>query len=234
MKNSVKRLFLCALALLLTVAFCGCDRIVGLRGEQKSSSSSFDSRYDKTPDQGMAPYDVYSYYQNAYMAQCYLMNFCAGSGAPIVEDDTVKDGDITYARCNTNFFKTAKEFEDLLKLFFDGEFLKKLQENAGIGDPNPKYKDFNGVAYMRTDTIGDEMSFKMDSNTFEIVENTVDCIKYTVNGKYTYGDATIDAQHRIILDKINGSWRTTYWMIDDLAQSSSSSASSEATSSSAN
>ena len=181
----------------------------------------------------MAPYDIYSRFQNVYMAQCYLMNFCAGEGTPIIEDDTVKDGDLTYARCNTSFFQTTKEFEDLLKLFFGGEFLKKLQENAGIGDTNPKFKDFNGVAYMRTDTIGEPIKFTMDFDTFEIVENTVDCIKFTINGTYTYGETVTDAQNRIIFDKIDGSWRTTYWMVDDLSQVSSSASSEAASSSSA-
>ena len=229
-----KRLLLCTLALTLFVAACGCDRIVGLRGEQVSSSSSFDSRFDKTPDMGMSPYDVYSFFENAYLAQCYLMNFCAGSGTEYYKDDTVKlDNGLTYARCNTGMFTTQKEFEDLLKLFFDGEFLEKLQENAAIGDEYPKYKDFNGVAYVCLDQLGEKMTFNLDLSTFEIVENTTDCIKFTVEGDYSYGETEQRSLNKIILDKINNNWRTTYWMVEDINESSSGNGSSSAESSSA-
>lgn len=229
----LKKILLCTLALCLFAAFCGCDRIVGLRGEQTVSSSSFDPLYDKTPEQGMAPYEVYSHFENIYLAQIWMMNFSAGDGTPYHEDDTVKlENGLTYARCNTGFFNTAKEFEDLLKLFFAGEFLENLQEEAAIGDDYPKYKDFNGAAYVCLDQLGQKMSFDVDLGTLEIVENTVDTIKLTVEAVYTYGDTVQDSLCRIILSKIGTAWRTTYWMVDPLEESSSGASSDSASSAS--
>lgn len=220
------------IAALLTAALlfslAACDRIVGPRGNNNAnnnngSQSTDDPRFVKQPGEGMSEYDVYSYFETCYYPACFAVQYYAGSGLEYIESETVELDGHTWAPSAVSTFQTLESMTSYVEMFFTGSFLDNLKRVAGMSDDSdvvPRYRDIDGKLYVRTDEPNEPMMFHPDLDTFELVENTEEQIKFTV-------DAELNGKNyelRVIMSPFGESgWKMSYWYPEAKDASSESS-----------
>ncbi|MBQ6552249.1 MAG: hypothetical protein IJL83_01325 [Clostridia bacterium] len=223
----LKRLVPLLLIAALLFSLAACDRIVGPRGKDNnrntSSQSTEDPRFVKQPGQGMSEYDVYSYFENCYYPACWAVEYYGGKGLDYVESETIELDGHTWAPSAVSTFQTLESMTSYVEMFFTGGFLDNLKHAAGMsGDSDvvPRYRDVDGKLYVRTDEPNESMFFSIDLDTFTMVENTEEQIKFTV-------DAALDGklyELRVILSPYGESgWKMSYWYPEEKDASSESS-----------
>ena len=227
MKN--RKLIFTVIALLLAAALLigasACDKIVGdgKRGQQAvDTTSTEDPRFIKQPGEGMSEYDVYSYFERCYYPACFAIQYYGGKGLDYVESEEIELDGHTWAPSAVSTFSTLEEMESYVEMFFTGGFLDDLKRTAGMSDDSdvvPRYRDIDGKLYVRTDEQNESLMFRPDLDTFELVENTEERIKFTCDA--TLNDKTYEL--RIILSPVGQGWKMSYWYPESKDQSSESS-----------
>ena len=226
--KTLKRIIPLLLALTLAFGAAACDRIVGPRGNgnnnrRASSESTDDPRYIKQPGQGMSEYDAYSYFERCYYPAAWAVEYYAGKGLDYVEAETIELDGHTWAPSAVSTFETLESMTSYVEMFFGGSFLDDLKRVAGMSDDSeavPRYRDVDGKLYVRTDEPNDPLFFNINLDTFTMVENTEEAIKFTV-------DARVDGELyelRVILSPVTETgWKMTYWYPEKKDSSSGSS-----------
>ena len=225
----LKRLIPLLLIAALALALASCDRIVGPRenGNQKnrntSSQSTDDPRFIKQPGEGMSEYDTYRYFERCATPACWAVEYYGGKGLDYVESETIELDGHTWAPSAVSTFQTLENMTSYVDMFFTGGFLDDLKRAAGMSDDSdvvPRYRDVDGKLYVRTDEPNDTLFFNINLDTFTMVENTEEAIKFTV-------DARLDEELyelRVILSPVSETgWKMSYWYPekkDDSSQSS--------------
>ena len=213
----------------LALALASCDRIVGPRenGNQKnrntSSQSTDDPRFVKQPGEGMSEYDTYCYFERCATPACWAVEYYGGKGLDYVESETIELDGHTWAPSAVSTFQPLENMTSYVDMFFTGSFLADLKRSAGMSDDSdvvPRYRDVDGKLYVRTDDPQESLLFHPDLDTFTMVENTEEQIKFTV-------DAMLNGtvyELRIILSPFgeNG-WKMSYWYPEAKDASSESS-----------
>ena len=231
MKN--RKLIFAVIALLLAAALLlgtsACDRIVGPRGNNNAnanknsgSESTDDPRYVKQAGQGMSEYDIDNRFETYCTPMCFAIEYYGGKGLDYVAGQEIELDGHTWAPSALAMFDTLESIESYVDMFFTGGFLKDLRTTAGMeGDEYaPRYRDVDGKLYVRTDEPNESLMFSIDLDTFTIVSNTEEEIKFTV-------DATLNGglyELRIIMSPVGESgWKISYWYPEPKDSSSESS-----------
>ena len=205
MKN--RKIIFAVIALLLAAALLlgasACDKLVGPRGnnantnKNNGSESTDDPRYVKQPGQGMSEYDIYTRFETYCTPMCFAIEYYGGKGLDYIAEQEIELDGHTWA-------------PSALAMFFTGGFLSDLRTIAGMeGDEYPpRYRDVDGKLYVRTDEPNESLMFYPDIDTFTVVANTEEEIKFTVDA--TYNGKLYEL--RIIMSPVGESgWKISYW-----------------------
>ena len=212
--TTLKRILAILAVVAIAFSLASCDRIVGPRDnnadKNTGSESTDDPRFVKQPGAGMSEYDVYSYFERCATPACWAVQYYGGSGLQYLESGTIELDGHTWAPSAISTFDTLDSMESYVEMFFTGGFLSDLKRTAGMSDDSdvvPRYRDVDGKLYVRTDEPNESLLFYPDLDTFEIVENTEEEIKFTVDA--TLNDKTYEL--RVILSPVGEGWKMSYW-----------------------
>ena len=225
-KSLTKTVLLLLVCAALALCAVGCDRIVGPnagknnpgRTGSSSSESSVDPLHSVAEGEGMSQYDIHEFFGTYGMPFCTAINYFGGEGTPYNSKQIIEDNGVHWAP-TTTIYETLADLENYASVFFGGSFLSDLRTVAGLegDDYPPRYRDINGKLYIRTDDLNEPLKFDLDSKTIEVVSNTVNEVKLTIDG--TLNDKP--CQVRVILSRTkDAGWHITYFVPDMTGDSS--------------